>query len=138
MNIGEKIEQIRLANKLSQEEMGNILNVSQQVYSNLANGVTKNIKPEIVEKIKEHFKINILQDKIVNENAPVLIENADGKLLEMMVQAISTLRVHSLYIAEIYAKSSGSLSTAVLKEMERLSNTEVGKIVDELKLKSYS
>ena len=65
MNLDEKIRKIRKDNKMSQDNLAEILNVTRQTISNWENG--KNY-PDIETLIKISDKFNISLDILLKEN----------------------------------------------------------------------
>ena len=55
MNIAEEIVRIRLSKNYSQYEMAVELGISQQVYSNIENGRTKRVSPEIIQFVQQNI-----------------------------------------------------------------------------------
>ena len=73
MTIGRKIKEARLANKLTQEELGNIVGVQKSAIAKYESGRVVNIKRSTLQKIAS--ALNIRPSELIFEESP--IEAAD-------------------------------------------------------------
>lgn len=71
MNCGQKIKQLRLEKKLSQKQLGEILNVSDKTISKWETGCTLP-DIEMIQKIAQYFDISI--DELINQRKGVKLK----------------------------------------------------------------
>lgn len=113
MNISEfndLIELIKFKKTINEKEIAAAIGRNETYISQLRNKQT--IPQTAVDLLNLKFA-----DVISNE---VKAEISPEKQRAMLVGMAARQRVHGRYIAEIYAKSSGSSVTKVLSEMEQL------------------
>lgn len=109
---------------LSMAEMGAKLKISQQVYNNYEKGKNKKFTPEMTTWIQDNF---------VNNEPPIKVSGADGKILETLVRIEGMQLAHGAYLSEIYAKLFEFPATKILRDMEQMGKDEARKLRDGLK-----
>ncbi|MDD5888839.1 MAG: helix-turn-helix transcriptional regulator [bacterium] len=103
MNLDEKIKKIRKDNKMSQDDIAEILNVTRQTISNWENG--KNY-PDIETLIKISDKFNISLDILLKENMNMVKEMdknvKDTKKYKTILKVIMSILIFLIVIFIIY------------------------------------
>ena len=57
MNIGERLKELRLNKKLTQEDVGKIINVSKATIMKYEKGLVENLKRSSIEKLAKYFNV---------------------------------------------------------------------------------
>ena len=103
MNLDEKIKKIRKDNKMSQDDIAEILNVTRQTISNWENG--KNY-PDIETLVKISDKFNISLDILLKENMNMVKEIdknvKDTKKYKIILKVIMSILIFLIVIFIIY------------------------------------
>ena len=103
MNLDEKIKKIRKDNKMSQDDIAEILNVTRQTISNWENG--KNY-PDIETLVKISDKFNISLDILLKENMNMVKEIdknvKDTKKYKTILKVIMSILIFLIVIFIIY------------------------------------
>lgn len=130
MKINERIRKIRLDNKLTQEEFGNIINVSRSTVALYERGLRK---PDIniISDICKHFNISItelydestISNKRNNKVKIILLGLIAIVLLISTIMSINFIRVTNMYGYNIYndeLKVKNSTDICIVKINEKL------------------
>ena len=88
MNIGKKIKEARLAKKLTQEELGNIVGLQKSAIAKYENGRVVNIKRSTLQKLAQALDLRG-SDLIIESNPKEAAELSakvllDGELMDVL------------------------------------------------------
>ncbi len=117
MNLDEKIKKIRKDNKMSQEELAEILNVTRQTISNWENG--KNY-PDIETLVKISDKFNISLDILLKENMK-MVKEIDKNIKNIKKYKTTLIAIISLIV--ILACAFGVYGIKYYNTKDKLENS---------------
>lgn len=136
MKINERIRKIRLDNKLTQEEFGNIINVSRSTIALYERGLRK---PDIniISDICKHFNISItelydestISNKRNNKVKIILLGLIAIVLLISTIMSINFIRVTNMYGYNVYndeLKVKNSTDICIVKVNNKVSEDDNG------------
>ncbi len=116
MNLDEKIKKIRKDNKMSQDDLAEVLNVTRQTISNWENG--KNY-PDIETLIKISNKFNISLDILLKENMK-MVKEIDENVKN--TKKYKTILITIISLSLIFICSFGIYGIKYLNTKDKLEN----------------
>ena len=127
MNLGEKILKLRKQSGLSQEQLGEKINVTRQTISNWELGETAP-NPEQLKKLSKELNVSI-DELLDNDIQAVLVEKVSNteKLAGLVLKILKWIGIAFLiflvidiiaFVLFVAVKSEGSVSTSHAEEVE--------------------